>query len=408
MANTTVRVAMATTPWGDDKVERDLDSTAAIYYPGAMMALNASGVAVKADNTAGLRFDGINCESVRIEVFSSDTVARRVKVERPWRFVMAIAAAVAGDEGKPVYALYDNEVAYSTSNSLLVGWVDKVLSATSVLIRPAWAGINGVATFDGETLTFSGASAGNTVVMPDNLADALSFKEGSNAYLTFVTTNSAESINPLKPLLFANTTGNNLIKLTDNLASALDITEASNSYLKFTTTDGSETVTVTKLLTAVAGLSFTGATTANVLKLTDNLADALNFKEGANSYLKFITTNSAEAIVFGKALTNAVGASTVALGSTNADAAALPAGTAFIYPTTAADDTVGVILDVADKVTGRTVFIGNGVSNKILKVYPPSGGTINGAAANAAFSSASGKGVLITCLSSGSNTWLAM
>jgi hypothetical protein len=102
-----------------------------------------------------------------------------------------------------------------------------------------------------------------------------------------------------------------------------------------------------------------------------------------------------------------VGASTAAAGNDNTNAGALPAGTAKIYPTTAADDTKGVIIDVADKVTGRVLLIGNGVSNKILKVYPPSGGTINGAAANAAFSSASGGGVIIVCLSSAGNTWLA-
>jgi len=49
--------------------------------------------------------------------------------------------------------------------------------------------------------------------------------------------------------------------------------------------------------------------------------------------------------------------------------------TASVYPTTAADDAVGVIIHANDKITGRTLFIGNGVSNKILKVYPPSGGT---------------------------------
>lgn len=102
-----------------------------------------------------------------------------------------------------------------------------------------------------------------------------------------------------------------------------------------------------------------------------------------------------------------IGASTAAAGTTTSDAGALPAGTASVYPTTGADDTKGVVIDVADKVTGRMLFIGNGVSNKILKVYPPSGGTINGASADAAFSSASGKGVVIICLSSGSNTWLA-
>lgn len=106
-------------------------------------------------------------------------------------------------------------------------------------------------------------------------------------------------------------------------------------------------------------------------------------------------------------LTRGIGASTAAAGSTNADAGALPAGTAGVYPTTAADGTTGVILNAADKVTGRMVFIGNGVSNKILKVYPPSGGSINGGSANDAFSSDSGKGVIVVCLSSDDNTWLA-
>lgn len=101
------------------------------------------------------------------------------------------------------------------------------------------------------------------------------------------------------------------------------------------------------------------------------------------------------------------GASTAAAGSTFADAGALPSGTASVYPTTAADGTKGVKVSATDKVTGRMIFIGNGVSNQILKVYGPSGASINGAAADAAFSSASGKGVIMYCLSSAGNTWLA-
>src|SRR4051812_2618265 len=85
------------------------------------------------------------------------------------------------------------------------------------------------------------------------------------------------------------------------------------------------------------------------------------------------------------------GTTTAAAGSTTADAGALPAAAGTVYPTTAADDTKGVIVHADDKVTGRVLMIGNGVSNKILKIYAPSGGTINGAAADAAFSSVSGK-----------------
>lgn len=101
------------------------------------------------------------------------------------------------------------------------------------------------------------------------------------------------------------------------------------------------------------------------------------------------------------------GASVAAAGSTNANAAALPAGTSSAYPVTGADDTKGVIISTADKVTGKVIFVGNLVFNKILKVYPPSGGTINGASANAAYSSVSGSGVILQCLSGSGNTWMA-
>lgn len=105
-------------------------------------------------------------------------------------------------------------------------------------------------------------------------------------------------------------------------------------------------------------------------------------------------------------------ASTAAAGNAVGNAGALPysgsenPGKAF-FPTTAADDTKGVVVHASDAVTGTTLFIGNGVSNKILKVYGPSGAVINGAAADAAFSSASGKGVIMYCLSGSGNTWLA-
>jgi len=102
-----------------------------------------------------------------------------------------------------------------------------------------------------------------------------------------------------------------------------------------------------------------------------------------------------------------VGASTAAAGSTYADAGALPAGTAAVYLTSAADGTKGVIIDVADQVLGRKLYIANGVSNAVLKVYGPAGAAINGAAANAAFSSVSGKGVIIICTSATGNTWSA-
>jgi hypothetical protein len=110
-----------------------------------------------------------------------------------------------------------------------------------------------------------------------------------------------------------------------------------------------------------------------------------------------------------KGMTSPAAASTAAAGSSTSDAGVLPAGTGLVYPTTAADGTKGVRINAADNVAGRVLFIGNGVSNQVLKVYAPSGGAINGASADAAYSSASGKGVLIMCLLAGaSSTWLAL
>ena len=47
-------------------------------------------------------------------------------------------------------------------------------------------------------------------------------------------------------------------------------------------------------------IDFGGNTTLNKISLTDNLADALNINEGGASYMKFVTTNGSESIVFGK------------------------------------------------------------------------------------------------------------
>lgn len=103
---------------------------------------------------------------------------------------------------------------------------------------------------------------------------------------------------------------------------------------------------------------------------------------------------------------NPAGASTAAAGTTTADAGVLPSGTSSVYPTTAADGTKGVRISASDQISGKVIFVGNGVVAGVLKVYPPTGGTVNGSGANAAFVTTAGKGAILICLSSSANTWL--
>lgn len=220
MAAATQRVSMGIVPWGDDKIELTTQfASAATYYPGQMICRNSSGVAVDATDTAGLTFAGINAESDRIQVFSTDTAGRPMKVERPWRFSMNIASAAAGDEGKKVYIVDNQTVGYSSSNSILVGFVDQVLSGTVVLITPLYAPLNPVAVSN-NTLSFSGSTGANSIVMPDNLASALVVEEGSNVYLQFVTTNGAEQSQLLGPGATGATNAGGSVAITGGIGGA--------------------------------------------------------------------------------------------------------------------------------------------------------------------------------------------
>ena len=83
-------------------------------------------------------------------------------------------------------------------------------------------------------------------------------------------------------------TGDNKIKLTDNLANALDVTESANSYLKFTTTNSGEKVVIGKDLdisgttTAAAG-TFTSisASDGNITNVGDINCDSISADDAA-------------------------------------------------------------------------------------------------------------------------------
>jgi len=91
------------------------------------------------------------------------------------------------------------------------------------------------------------------------------------------------------------------------------ITAGTVTASKAVVVDSNKDIATLRNVTMSGTLTRSGATGTNIVALTDNLADALNVKEGSNSYLKFVTTDSSESIVLGKAMTGVSSSVTGAL-----------------------------------------------------------------------------------------------
>ena len=93
-----------------------------------------------------------------------------------------------------------------------------------------------------------------------------------------------------------------------------------------------------------------------------------------------------------------------AAGSVAGDAAAL-SGTRFFHQVTGADGTKGVILAAAGAGDVGEIHTILNTTADVLKVYPATGGTINGASANAAFSALTGIKPIV-CYTTAASTWI--
>lgn len=142
MANPSAAVPVTTTPFADDKTKRPLAATAQTYYPGEMIGLDSSGNATKCDDTASLKFDGVQADEFRITVDSGDSAGdKNVTTERPRYMRMYIASATAGDEGRPVFAAYSGTLTYDAGTyKNFVGWVHAVVSSTEIEVELAGRG----------------------------------------------------------------------------------------------------------------------------------------------------------------------------------------------------------------------------------------------------------------------------
>jgi len=173
----------------------------------------------------------------------------------------------------------------------------------------------------GLNIDFGGVTTKNLITLTDNLADALNITQSTNSYLKFVTTNGGERIVFGKDSTFNGTTIVDLGTVTTaNIdGGTIDGTIIGGESAAAGTFDaivgtslslGEGTITNVgdincdsiSIDTASIGLNinFGGVTTKNLITLTDHLPDALNITQSTNSYLKFVTTNGGERIVFGK------------------------------------------------------------------------------------------------------------
>lgn len=147
MANPTAQVPATTTPYSAETTRRPCAATAQTFYTGEMLGLDTSGNIVKCDDAATVKFDGVGADGINITVDSGDAAGdKNINTQRPRYMIMKIASAAAGDEGRPVWAAYSNEVQYFPgAKANFIGYIHRVVSSTEVEVEVDTMGPNLVA-----------------------------------------------------------------------------------------------------------------------------------------------------------------------------------------------------------------------------------------------------------------------
>lgn len=146
MADLTANASSVLTPHEQSLfTTRPLASTAATYYPGGMLSINASGYAVKAGDTASTLFAGINAEPKSLTVPSGASNGDyKVRVARPRYFRAKHSGLTIADEGKLACIVDDQTVALAatTTNDIAAGRINRWISSTEVEIETLPMGQN--------------------------------------------------------------------------------------------------------------------------------------------------------------------------------------------------------------------------------------------------------------------------
>jgi hypothetical protein len=103
-------------------------------YKGTLVAINSSGYAVPAADTANFKLAGVAYETV--DNSSGANGDKSVRVEKSGEFEMNGSGLAQGDLGKEVYVTDDNTVqTAANTNGMKVGAIAEVVSASKARVR---------------------------------------------------------------------------------------------------------------------------------------------------------------------------------------------------------------------------------------------------------------------------------
>tara|TARA_Y100001973_G_scaffold55721_1_gene82349 strand:+ start:70976 stop:72796 length:1821 start_codon:yes stop_codon:yes gene_type:complete len=234
--------------------------------------------------------------------------------------------------------------------------INQDLSSDAV---PSFGGLDLNGNLDGSTGAFD-------ITIVDNNATALEIKEGGNTYMAFDTADSGgEQIVISKKIdynasVFDASTQATSFMMKDNQADCIEFKESTNLYMAFDTSNGSERIKISKPLAFMGAMS---------LDIADNQASGLSFgPTGKADMLKFMTTNSKESLVYSSG-TCFIPQSKGAAGSSVADATQITAGATLVVCTSDSSAKGVKLPPAADLTVGQYMIVVN-KSGVAFKLYP--------------------------------------
>jgi hypothetical protein len=252
-------------------------------YEGTFCFWNVSGY-LDDDTAAGAnKFAGIVLE----EVDNSSGLDGEMKAEyyQEGIFYLPGSGFAITDIGKEVFASDNYTITLTDAAAAVpIGVVAEYISSTELGVRIY--GSPHQVSLEGNIIAFTGNTGANEIRVPDNLADGLSIEGTHGDFITFTSTDGAEAINMVEAtihtdnvtmsgavdFIFSGTTGQCEIVVPDNVADALSIKDATGGadLIVLITTDGAERVNIAAMMknkaTTVA-VAAAGATVADAGQL---------------------------------------------------------------------------------------------------------------------------------------------